>query len=157
MENQYKINFKKYRQYCKENSIEIPRWLNPIDFKEVVRLMSEGLKLQACKYLCDRSKENLTRGNDGKGFDFGLKWSKMLVCDVIDNFKVIQPDPINHSIPPKIVNVNEVRELLAPFKTLADEVLASVDNGGQPVIGISKVGISLDDLRKVVAFFEKTK
>jgi hypothetical protein len=159
MGNQYKINFKKYRQYCKENKIAIPDWFNPNDFKKVVQLMSEGLKLQACKYLCDRSTENLTRGCDHRGFDFGLKWSKMQVCDVIDNYKVILPEPVESIkpiLPKNIIHVEEVKEVLAPFKAIAIEVLNNPNlDRDQTIYAYNGAQITMADLRRVIQILDK--
>lgn len=153
MENQYKINFKKYREFCGKNHMLVPSWMNPVIFKHVLDLMMSGQKLQACKYLCDKSTEHNTRT------EFGLKWAKMEVCDIIDNFKVFNPEPIKPVVPPNILHIDEVREVLAPFKALADEVLSNLGNHtrnlDQPIYAYNKATIKLGDLHKVVAIIEK--
>jgi hypothetical protein len=146
MKTQYSINFKKYRKYCAKNNILIPSWMNHVIFENVIIRISEGQKLQACKYLCDLSNENQTR--DG----FGLKWSKTLVCDVIENFKVFKtkPEQVKPITPPCIVTSDEVKEVLAPFVKILKEVVAS--GKLHPVM---KLDITSRDLYRVLALHEK--
>lgn len=152
MENQYKITFKKYREFCGKNHMLIPSWMNPVIFKHVLDLMMSGQKLQACKYLCDKSTEHNTRT------EFGLKWAKVEVCDIIDNFKVFIPNPIEVKpiTPSNLITTDEVREVLAPFKALADECLYNSNlHPDQIVYAYNRAQIKMEDLRKVVAIIEK--
>lgn len=91
--NEYRINYKKYRNYCLKNNIPIPFWMSHVHFKQVITLMCDSTKLHACKYLCDISTQNGTRNYISDNPEFGLKWAKSHVCDVIDLFKVVVPEP----------------------------------------------------------------
>lgn len=127
MENktEFRINFKKYREYCKTNGIQIPHWMNHIIFKRVIKFMVNGEKLQACKYLTTLSKELNTRkpgiGDSHKydGYDFGLKWSKTEVVDVIESFRVVHECEAPTPGKP-IVSMNTIKEVIRPFAEIGE-------------------------------------
>lgn len=129
---EFRINFKKYREHCKKNGIQIPRWMNHIIFNEVVTFMERSEKLQACKYLTTLSKENKTRrpsigeSYEGEsyeydGYDFGLKWSKIEVADVIELYRVIThyeaPAPAQSL---QDVSINTIKDAIAPFAEIGE-------------------------------------
>jgi hypothetical protein len=155
MENQYTITFKKYREYCKKNKIALPSWVKLDHFQHVIELMKSGHKLQACKYLCDQSTENGTRDM------FGLKWTKKDFCDVIDMYKTTSNEVASVKLvkpvtPPNLLHIDEVREVLAPFKALADEVLNNPNlDRNQTIYAYNRAQITLADLRRVVEIIEK--
>jgi hypothetical protein len=124
---EFAINFKKYRKHCLKNSIQIPQWMNCIIFKKVIELMENHQKLQACKYLTELSKENKTRYSDFietgyRGYDFGLKWSKNEVCDVIESFRVHREYAIPAQEEQKKLNVsiNTIKETIRPFAEIGE-------------------------------------
>ena len=125
---EFRINFKKYREHCLKNGIQIPAWMNHIIFKEVVKLMENDKKLQACKHLTELSKLHKTRRPpigetyEYSGYDFGLKWSKVEVVDVIESYRVIThyeaPAP---SIPE--VSIDTIKGIILPFAEFGKDYL----------------------------------
>jgi hypothetical protein len=154
---EFAINFKKYREHCQRNGIQIPHWMNHIIFKKVIELMENHQKLQACKYLTELSKENKTRYSDFietgyRGYDFGLKWSKNEVCDVIESFRVHReynvPVPTNPSSKSD-VSIETIKETIRSFAEIAERCFGPrslVPNEVQVVLKTS-------DLRKLLDLY----
>lgn len=146
---EYSINFKKYRGYCKKKGIQIPRWFTHAIFKEVLDYLKTGQKLQACKFLTDKSRDNGT--GFGTGYDFGLKWSKNDVADVIESFRVLEPLPlIRPEIPKNIITTDEVRDVLAPFLRLAHVI-----HSNSFIPDEVRVTHSTKDLKRVIDLVNK--
>jgi len=146
---EFRINFKKYREHCKTNSIQIPRWMNHIIFNEVVRLMENNQKLLACKFLCDKSTEKGTRNIDaGQPVEFGLKWAKNNVADVIESFRVIHEYEAPAPIKP-YVSIDRIKDTIAPFAEIGQryfKVRELVPNEVQVVL-------KTKDLRKIFELY----
>jgi hypothetical protein len=153
----YKINFKKFRKVCSERSIPLPKWFTHLTFDAVLNLMKTGNKLQACKYLCDHSSENKTRGHafntEYTGYAFDLKWSKNCVADVIDEFKIEPAAPINTK-----VSLDTTKDVMRPFV----ELTAQLNNYSHPssnhvVFAFNGALITMGDLNALTNVFNELK
>lgn len=148
---EFRINFKKYREHCKTNGIQIPHWMNPMVFKKVVEFMENHQKLQACKYLTELSKEHKTRQSDFvetgyRGYDFGLKWSKTEVADVIESFRVVREYEAPAPVKPH-VSIDTIKETIRPFAEIAERYFGPrhlVPNEVQVVLKTSNLRAILD-------------
>ncbi len=88
------LTFKTFQQKRDKSNLPLPKWFTETIFVKVREYINTHEKLQACKYLCDKSKEMNTR-------DFyGLKWAKMEIVDEIERIggKPVQSNPIPESL-----------------------------------------------------------
>lgn len=160
---EYRINFKKYREHCLQNSIQIPHWFTHIIFKSVLEFMKKGEKLQACKFLTTLSKDNKTRRdpeNPGyTGYDFGLRWSKTEVADVIESFKIHESVVhIKPEFPKNIITTDEVREVLDPFVRIANNEFGSINLNLNGKCGFDyevTVTVKATDLNRILVLINK--
>lgn len=135
----FKINFKKYREYCKHNFITIPAWMNLAIFECVVDMMEVGEKLRACKYLCDKSTEFNTRN------EYGLKWAKTQVIDVIDSYRVIEDVQ-------QTITSDEIRAVLTPFTMLGHQLIQNTNISDEQIVyAYNGVQVKMQDFRNLMS------
>jgi len=138
----YKITFKQFLKFCKQNGHVIPTWLDETIFKEALQVMEAQGKLHVCKFILDKSKENNTREQ------FDLKWSKIAVADVLELYRVL---PVTSKDANSVtVNVEELLRVLEPFRAMANECLYnSTLHHDQTVYAYNKAQITMENLRDV--------
>lgn len=149
------LKFKKFKQKRDKSFLPLPAWFDETVFTHVLKLINNHQKLEACKYLCDNSSCNNTRT------EYGLKWSKMEVCDEIERIggKPVQSNPIPHSLLLGTgVTNDEIRRTLRPFMDLADQCLRrSSLHKDQIVYAYNNAQITMQDLRNIEELYNKLK
>ena len=104
------------------------------------------------------SKEHGTRSpsigetSDYAGYDFGLKWSKIEVADVIESFRVIThyeaPVPSFQS-----VDIDTIKTAIAPLAEIAKDYF----NPGQLIPNQVTVRVNTSDLKAILQLHNTLK
>jgi len=149
------LSFKTFKQKRDKSTLPLPKWFNEIVFIKVREYINSHEKLQACKYLCDKSNEMNTRN------EYGLKWAKMEITDEIERIggKPVQSNPLPNSLllgTRTHVSNDEIKSTLKPFMELANQCLhRSLLHKDQIVYAYNNAQITMQDLRNIEALYNK--